>query len=103
MGDHAASYSEDPFDVLRYAWTRLQPEQAEAGERALAAYEVDAVRVAPPTPGAAEAVAALRVSDHTITIVSNNSEAAIGAFVEGHDLMAGWTGWSVGLGRGPTI
>lgn len=86
MGDHSASYSEDPFDVLRYAWVRLDPEQAEAAERALTAYEVDAVRVAPPTPGAVEAVAALRASDHTITIVSNNSEVAIREFVEGHDL-----------------
>jgi HAD superfamily hydrolase (TIGR01509 family) len=86
MGDHTASYSEDPFDVLRYAWARLEPEQAEAAERALAACEVDAVGVAPPTPGAVDAIAALHASDHTITIVSNNSEAAIRAFVEGHDL-----------------
>jgi HAD superfamily hydrolase (TIGR01662 family) len=86
IGDAKPSYSEDPFDVLRYAWSTLDREKADAAERALTAYEIGAVREAPAIPGAVEAIEALRASGHTVTIVSNNSEAAIRAFIDEHGL-----------------
>lgn len=88
MGDDTASYSDDPFDVLRYAWTRLDRQHADAAERALTTYEVAAVTTAPPADGAVTAIAALRSSGHTVTIVSNNSEQAVHAFLDLHDLGA---------------
>lgn len=86
MGDHTASYSDDPFDVLRYAWVHLDRQKAEAAEQALTAYEVRAVHELSMTEGAAAAIDSLRASEHTVTIVSNNSEQAIRAFVETHAL-----------------
>jgi HAD superfamily hydrolase (TIGR01662 family) len=52
----------------------------------LTANEIGAVREAPPIPGVVEAIEALRASGHTVTIVSNNSEAAIRAFIDEHGL-----------------
>lgn len=72
----------DPFDVLRAA----QGDRAEAVEAALRQTEVRAVATAPITPGVREALTALQASGHTITIVSNNSAAAVGAFVTAHGL-----------------
>jgi HAD superfamily hydrolase (TIGR01662 family) len=86
MGNDAASYSDDPFDVLRYAWARLDRQKADAAEQALTAYEVRAVAGLSPTEGAAEAIESLRASGHTVTIVSNNSEQAIHAFIDAHAL-----------------
>ncbi|MHA6795821.1 HAD family hydrolase [Pseudonocardia bannensis] len=79
-------YSEDPFDVLRYASDRLDREKAEQAEKALTQYEIASVRQVPPTLGALDAIATLRATGHTITIVSNNSEAAIGEFIERYGL-----------------
>jgi HAD superfamily hydrolase (TIGR01662 family) len=56
--------------------------KADMTERALTAYEIGAVREASVTPGAIEAIEALRSSGHTVTIVSNNSEAVIRAFID---------------------
>jgi HAD superfamily hydrolase (TIGR01662 family) len=86
IGDAQPGYSEDPFDVLRYAWSRLDRDKADTAERALTAYEIAAVRDAPAIPGAVEAIESLRASGHTVTIVSNNSEAAICAFIQEHGL-----------------
>ncbi|SDG02616.1 HAD family hydrolase [Pseudonocardia oroxyli] len=86
MGDDTASYSDDPFDVLRYAWVRLDRQKADAAERALTAYEIRAVAGLSLTEGVAEAIDSLRASEHTVTIVSNNSEQAIRAFIDAHAL-----------------
>jgi HAD superfamily hydrolase (TIGR01662 family) len=86
MGDHTASYTDDPFDVLRYAWAHLDRQKAESAEQALTAYEVRAVADLSLTIGAAEAIESLRTSGHTVTIVSNNSEQAIHAFIDSHAL-----------------
>jgi HAD superfamily hydrolase (TIGR01662 family) len=86
MGDDAASYSDDPFDVLRYAWVRLDRQKADAAEQALTVCEVHAVAGLSLTEGSAEAIESLRASRHTVTIVSNNSERAIHAFIGAHAL-----------------
>lgn len=65
IGDHTASYTDDPFDVLWYAWTSLGREKADAAEQALTAYETAAVAGESPTEGAAAAIDSLRSSGHT--------------------------------------
>jgi phosphoglycolate phosphatase len=75
----------DPFDVL-HAAARNSPDDAEHVERALRDAEVLAVSTAPVTPGLRHALAALLDSGHTVTIVINNSAAAVHAFVAAHDL-----------------
>jgi phosphoglycolate phosphatase-like HAD superfamily hydrolase len=75
----------DPFDVL-HAAARISARGAAAVERALRDAEVRAVATAPVTAGLGEALTALRGSGHTVTIVSNNSDAAVRAFLAGHHL-----------------
>jgi HAD superfamily hydrolase (TIGR01509 family) len=70
----------DPFDVLRAAAAH-DPAKAVIVESALRDAEVHAVATAPMTPGLMDALIALRASGHTITIVSNNSDAAVRAFL----------------------
>lgn len=72
----------DPFDVLRAA----QAEDVEVVETALRQVEVRAIATAPITPGLRETLAALQGSGHSVTIVSNNSAAAVGAFMAAHGL-----------------
>lgn len=83
--------SNDPFQVLRYAGTLDTDVRDAVGDR-LTAAEVDAIRTAPATPGAREAIAELHRAGHTVTIVSNNSEVAIGLFLAAHDLLREVTG-----------
>jgi phosphoglycolate phosphatase len=77
--------SNDPFDALRYAAT-LGPERAAEIEASLTALEVDAAATGPLTAGAREAITALRRAGETVTIVSNNSVAAVLAYLSDHAL-----------------
>ncbi len=77
--------SGDPFDVLRAAAAH-DPTQAAVVESALRDAEVRAVSTAPMTPGLPDALVALRDSGHTITAVSNNSDAAVQTFLTAHGL-----------------
>ncbi|MEJ2871748.1 HAD family hydrolase [Actinomycetospora sp. OC33-EN08] len=52
-----------------------------AAEAKLTELEIEAVRTAPITPGAVEALEAFRTTGRTVTIVSNNSQAAVEAFL----------------------
>lgn len=79
----AVDDTNDPFDVLQAA---AQHGAAQLAEPMLRDREVSAVRLAPITPGAREALASLIASRHTITIVSNNSDAAVRAFLTAHGL-----------------
>lgn len=85
--------SSDPFDVLRHAAT-LGPAVLDTVAREFTRLEVHAVATATPTPGAEEAIAALHATGHTITIVSNNSTAAVEAYLRSHDLMPSLDGIS---------
>lgn len=51
--------------------------------------EVDAVATAPTTPGLSAALPALVDTGRTVTIVSNNSQAAVQTFIDTHDLAHG--------------
>lgn len=77
--------SHDPFQVLRYANALDTPIRDAIGDR-LTAAEIDAVQTAPSTPGAAEAITALRRAGHTVTVVSNNSEVAVSLYLAQHGL-----------------
>lgn len=79
------SDADDAFVVLRY-FDHHEPELAGKAEQAFAAEERKTVLSAIPTPGALDAIRALQGSGHTITIVSNNSESAILAFIDLHGL-----------------
>jgi HAD superfamily hydrolase (TIGR01662 family) len=70
----------DPFDILRAAATQ-GPRATVVADSALRDAEVRAVATAPMTPGLLKALAAFRDSGHTVTIVSNNSRAAVNAFL----------------------
>lgn len=75
----------DPFDVLRYAASR-GPATARVIEDQMRLLEVEAVASSPATPGAEETVRDLHNAGFTITIVSNNSVAAVRTFLALHDL-----------------
>lgn len=72
--------SSDPFDVLRFAAT-LGDEVAGRTEAQLRAAEVAAVTTAQPTPRAEAVIGAWRSSERPVAVVSNNSEAAVAAYV----------------------
>jgi phosphoglycolate phosphatase-like HAD superfamily hydrolase len=75
----------DPFAVLRYA-AGHEPECVDKVEQRFRELEVRAIPTATTTPGANEAIRALRRAGHTVTIVSNNSDTAVSAYVIAHGL-----------------
>lgn len=79
------SHARDPFTVVRYAAT-LDPATAARVEHEFQLQELEAVRTAQPTPGAAEAIHALRRSGHSVIIVSNNSTRAVRTYLDSHGL-----------------
>lgn len=81
--DVAAAH--DPFDVLRFAG-KVSAAAAEALESRFRDLEVQAVATAPETPGARTAIEALIASGRTVTIVSNNSAAAVRHYLDIHGL-----------------
>jgi phosphoglycolate phosphatase len=77
----------DPLDVLRDAWT-LGRRAADRAQRVLTDLEIEAVRSARPTPGAAGLITAADQTGRTVTIVSNNSPEAIVEYLVSHDVPA---------------
>ncbi len=85
LPDHLGATS-DPFELLQYA-AQISEEAAETTERELARLEVEAVAVATPTPYAHEVIREAAVRDGgSVAIVSNNSVAAIDAYLRAHGL-----------------
>ncbi|WP_421671863.1 HAD family hydrolase [Saccharopolyspora spinosa] len=76
--------SRDPFDVLKYA--AATGSFAAVVEHRLKELEIRAVAVAPPTPGAVAVLQALEQRAIPAIIVSNNSEAAVNAYLRAHRL-----------------
>lgn len=75
----------DPFEVFKFA-SMLGPDEARYVEAAFTALEVEAISTAEPTRGAKEAIDAWVRSGRAVGIVSNNSQAAISAYLDFHDL-----------------
>ncbi|WP_027342410.1 HAD family hydrolase [Hamadaea tsunoensis] len=69
--------TKDPLAVLRFAATAGDEGLVRRADEALTLAEIEAVQLATPTPGAAEAVIAAARAGLPVAIVSNNSEAAI--------------------------
>jgi phosphoglycolate phosphatase len=77
--------SDDPLDVFR-GTRQLSPELSAAVQRVLTGLEVQAVATARPTPGAADLIKHAHNTGRTVAIASNNSGAAIRAYLQRHDL-----------------
>ncbi|MGI6873928.1 HAD family hydrolase [Amycolatopsis sp. 3B14] len=77
--------SSDPFDVLEYA-ASLSDDDARYVEAAFTAHEVEAMTTAAPTEGAHELMQAWHGSGRPLAIVSNNSAAAISAYLDFYGL-----------------
>jgi HAD superfamily hydrolase (TIGR01549 family) len=77
--------TDDPLEVLRLAAT-ISPEAAVSAQQLLTAFETRAIATAQPTPGSANLIIAARQTGRTVTIVSNNSGAAIAAYLADHQL-----------------
>ncbi|MGD9988685.1 HAD family hydrolase [Pseudonocardia sp.] len=71
----------DPLEILRYS-ASLGATPLRLIEDEFTAREIEAVGAATPTPGLREALEALTDADRTVTIVSNNSERAIRAYLD---------------------
>lgn len=76
----------DPLAVLNQTAGLGWQEPMLAVERTLRAAELRAVQGAVPTPYAREVIVAARQAERQVTIVSNNSEAAILAYLHRHRL-----------------
>lgn len=77
--------SEDPFDVFRYA-ALLGPDEARYVQAAFTAHEVEAIPTAESTPGTHELMAAWHGTGRPLSIVSNNSAAAVNVYLDLYDL-----------------
>ncbi|MFD5512808.1 HAD family hydrolase [Streptomyces sp. NPDC127051] len=81
-----AAETDDPIEVMRIAH-EAGDEIGRTVEQALTAAEVEAVAVAgPPTPGAVEALQAVRGSGRAVAVVSNNSAECVHRFLEEYGL-----------------
>jgi len=80
-----AMNSGDPLEVFRLAAT-VSTDAALAAQQLLTAFEIRAVPTATPTRGSADLIVTAARSGRTVTIVSNNSGAAIAAYLADHHL-----------------
>jgi HAD superfamily hydrolase (TIGR01549 family) len=79
------THETDPMVVLEFAGS-LDERLVASVDIALRAAELDAVRVASPTPGSAEFIRHTATEHRTVIVVSNNSTEAIEAYLAAHDL-----------------
>ena len=75
----------DPLEVFR-AVARTSDDAAATAQDVLTALEVHAVKTAQPTPGSADLIITAEQTGRTVTIVSNNSGAAISTYLADHQL-----------------
>ena len=76
---------DDPLEVFR-AMARVSAAAAVLAQHVLTALEVRAVKTAKPTRGSADLIITAYRTGRTITIVSNNSGAAVTAYLDHHRL-----------------
>jgi beta-phosphoglucomutase-like phosphatase (HAD superfamily) len=70
----------DPLEVFRIA-ARLGPDAAKTAQMLLTAFEIRAVVTAKPTTGSDDLIITAHRTGRTVTIVSNNSGAAIATYL----------------------
>lgn len=75
----------DPLALLT-VFAERDPETLVAAEAQLRDLEIEAVETAPITPGGVDALHTFRATGRSVTIVSNNSQAAVVAFLAAHEL-----------------
>lgn len=78
--------SDDPFDVLNYA-ASIGADEVRFIEAALRAHEVEAVATAEPTLGAHNLIRSWHSTGRKLAVVSNNSAAAVEAYLHLHGLI----------------
>lgn len=76
---------DDPLEVFRIA-ARLGADAAMCAQQLLTAFETRAIPSAEPTKGSADLIVTACQTGRTVTIVSNNSGAAIAAYLADHRL-----------------
>jgi N-acetyl-D-muramate 6-phosphate phosphatase len=81
----AALHTDDPLEVFRLA-ASVSTDAAMTAQQLLTAFETRAVPTAEPTRGSADLIVTATQTGRTVTIVSNNSGAAIAAYLADHDL-----------------
>lgn len=79
-------HTADPFEVLRFGGL-LGPNGLDTVEARLTVAERRAESTAPATPGAVDTIIELHRVSRSITVVSNNSAAAVADYMHQHDLM----------------
>ena len=77
--------TDDPLEVFRLA-ASTGTDAAMTAQQLLTAFETRAVPTAEPTRGAADLIVTATQAGRTVTIVSNNSGAAIAAYLADHRL-----------------
>ncbi|MFD0272389.1 HAD family hydrolase [Kitasatospora sp. NPDC127111] len=80
-----AEEESDPLALLRLV-SEARPDLTDSTDAALAALETEAVRVARPTPGGESVLRTAVRSGRLVSVVSNNSGAAITAYLAEHGL-----------------
>ena len=80
-----AEDQDDPLEVFRIA-ARVGTDAAMCAQQLLTAFETRAIPTAEPTRGAADLIVTAHRTGRTVTIVSNNSGAAIAAYLADHRL-----------------
>lgn len=92
----------DPFDILEYA-ARNGSDAAAVAHDELTRLELAAVATAAPTPAAAEFLQHFGTSGRRVVMVSNNSAAAVRAYLEQHDLASYVAGVAARTEADPTL
>src|ERR1022692_2172324 len=76
---------DDPLEIFR-AVARISDDAAITAQQILTAFETRAIRTARPARGSADLIVTAAQTGRTVTIVSNNSGAAIAAYLADHRL-----------------
>jgi phosphoglycolate phosphatase len=80
-----AAETDDPLEVFRLA-AAVSTTAAVTAQQLLTAFETRAIPTAQPTRGSADLIVTADTTGRTVTIVSNNSGAAIAAYLADHRL-----------------
>jgi HAD superfamily hydrolase (TIGR01509 family) len=85
LPDHVME-QDDPHEILRYTGSLGRGEMTRSIEDALTAAEIEAARVARPTPYAREVIVAAHEAGRPVAIVSNNAAEAVRTYLAAHRL-----------------